>query len=173
MKVFTLISAALSIVLTGCSMKNRTDEIPAVSNFELPRYMGTWYEIARYPHSFEKGLHYVTADYSVRSDGKIRVLNRGVNEKGKVRVAEGVAVPNGKTGTGELKVSFFRPFYGAYRVIYLSPDYDLAIVTSSTKDYLWILSRRKQLTEKEKMLCLEKLAEWGFDPAKLIMVDQN
>ncbi|MBE6404643.1 MAG: lipocalin [Lentisphaerae bacterium] len=154
-------------------MKNRTDEIPAVSNFELPRYMGTWYEIARYPHSFEKGLHYVTADYSVRSDGKIRVLNRGVNEKGKVRVAEGVAVPNGKPGTGELKVSFFRPFYGAYRVIYLSPDYDLAIVTSSTKDYLWILSRRKQLTEKEKTLCLEKLAEWGFDPAKLIMVDQN
>ena len=173
MKKSSFFSVILAIFCGGCTMNERTDQIPAVSNFELPRYLGTWYEIARYPHSFERGLKNVSATYSYLPNGKIRVINRGINVKGKERISEGIAVPASTSGSGELKVSFFRPFYGAYKIIYLSPGYDLAIVTSSTKDYLWILSRNKEISRKEKEFCLKKITEWGFDPDDLIWVDHQ
>ena len=173
MKILSSFSAILAILWGGCTINEKTDSIPSVSNFELSRYLGTWYEIARFPHSFEQGLKNVSATYSYLPNGKIRVINRGINRKGKERISEGVALPAGSADSGELKVSFFRPFYGAYRIIYLSPDYDLAIVTSSTKEYLWILSRRKEISPEEREFCLNKITHWGFDPEKLIWVDQN
>lgn len=173
MKFLSSFSAILAILWGGCTINEQTNKIPAVSNFEMSRYLGTWYEIARYPHSFEQGLENVSATYSYLPNGKIRVINRGINRKGKERISEGVALPAGSADSGELKVSFFRPFYGAYRIIYLSPDYDLAIVTSSTKEYLWILSRRKEISREEREFCLNKITHWGFDPEKLIWVDQN
>ena len=173
MKLFTFFSVISAFFLSGCTMTQRTDQIPAVKNFDVQRYLGTWYEIARYPHYFERGLKNVSANYSSLPDGKIKVINRGINGKGKERIVEGVAFSMEPAGTGELKVSFFRPFYGAYRIIYLSPEYDLAIVTSSTKEFLWILSRRKELSQNEKELCLEKLKSWEFSPTELIWVKQN
>ena len=173
MKFFMFFSVIFAFFLGGCTMNQGTNQIPAVKNFDVQRYLGTWYEIARYPHYFERELKNVSAHYSSLPDGKIKVVNRGINSKGKERIVEGVAFSMEPAGTGELKVSFFRPFYGAYRIIYLSPEYDLAIVTSSTKDYLWILSRRKELAQNEKELCLEKLKLWEFSPDELIWVKQN
>ena len=173
MKLFMFFSVISAFFLGGCTMNQRTDQIPAVKNFDVQRYLGTWYEIARYPHYFERGLKNVSANYSSLPDGKIKVINRGINGQGKERIVEGVAFSMKPAGTGELKVSFFRPFYGAYRIIYLSPEYDLAIVTSSTKEYLWILSRRKELAQSEKEICLAKLKSWGFPHTDLIWVKQN
>lgn len=133
--------------------------------------MGTWYEIARKPHFFEKGMTHVSASYEMLPDGRIRVTNRGIRN-GKEEMIRGWARENGNPGTGELEVSFFRPFYGPYRIIYIDPDYALAIVTSSNRDYLWILSRSRNITPGEKEFCLDFLKNTGFSTEDLIWVDQ-
>lgn len=170
-------SAAVPIIIcclfSGCSMKNSTEQIPAVTGFDLKRYMGIWYEIARYPHSFEQGLSHVSAVYSLNRNGTVSVINRGIREDGTEHIVKGIAKPCRPAGSGELKVSFFRPFYGAYRIIYLSPDYDLAIVTSSTRNYLWFLSRTRSISPEQRSFLLTLAAKHGFDLSKLIFVDQN
>lgn len=173
MKLMVIFSVVAALVMTGCSMKNRTDNIPAVTGFDLPRYMGKWYEIARYPHWFEKGLSHVSATYSLLPDGKVQVVNKGILPDGKLRLIKGVAVACPPAGSGELKVSFFRPFYGAYRIVYLSPEYDFAIVTSSTKDYLWLLSRKKEINAEQKDFFLNWIREHGFSSVPLIWVEQS
>ncbi|MBQ9502369.1 MAG: lipocalin family protein [Lentisphaeria bacterium] len=133
------------LLLSGCS---ETVNIPAVTGFDAGRYMGTWYEIARLPNRFEKGMTEVSAEYSLRPDGGIKVVNSGMKD-GEKRSVTGVAYPAGRKGEGLLKVSFFRPFYGAYRIIKLSPDYRYSVVTGSGMSYLWILARDRELPRRE------------------------
>ena len=109
MKSFMLLPVLL-LFLTGCISEKRTDDLPSVGSFDLRRYMGKWYEIARYPHAFEKGLSHVTATYTLLPDGNVQVLNRGIRRNGKEKVIKGTAVAGFPSGTGELKVSFYRPF---------------------------------------------------------------
>ncbi len=152
--------------LQGCGTAETTDEIPAVTGFRLSEYLGDWYEIARLPHKFERGLMEVQASYTLRPDGKVQVVNSGIKE-GTAKTITGIAKFKDKETTGCLRVSFFRPFYGDYKIIYLDPGYSLSIVTSSTKDYLWILARTKKLTPDKMEFCLKKIRDWNFDVAKL------
>lgn len=152
------------LALCGCAAS--TDSIASVRNFDSKRYLGTWYEIARLPHRFERDLDFVSAHYSEQGDGTIRVVNRGQRD-GKEREAVGKAHFKGASDVGELRVSFFGPFYGDYRIVELAPDYSSAIVTSSTKNYLWILSRTPQLSQKTLEKYLAQIREWGFDVSAL------
>ena len=161
--LFTLLSGLL---LTGCRSSQSTEMIPAVRGFQLERYLGTWYEIARLPHTFERGMTEVSAVYTLEKNGNVQVVNSGV-KNGAHRSIQGTAHFKGETSVGELRVSFFRPFYGDYRIIALSPDYSYAIVTSSTRDYLWILAREKKLPEEKLKQLLEQIRAWGFDTTKL------
>lgn len=160
-KIFFLSATAASLFCGGCSSVNSTEHIPSVTNFDLNRYLGVWYEIARLPHSFERDVVNAQAEYILLPNGKIRVINRGTRN-GKAAAATGIALIADKPDTGELAVSFFRPFYGTYRIIYLDNDYQLAIVTSDTMDYLWILARKPVITPEKLDECLNRLREWGF-----------
>jgi lipocalin len=144
-----------------------------VKELDLPRYLGTWYEIARFDHRFERGLQGVTATYSMRDDGKIKVLNQGYENTldGKLSVAEGKAKTTSEPG--KLKVSFFWIFYADYFVLELDENYQWVLIGSSSDKYLWILSRTPQLEEKVKNHILEKAKERGYDISKLIWVKQK
>lgn len=156
-----MLAAFLATLCSGCIMAKSTRHIPAVENFELPRYMGKWYEIARLPHSFERGITHVEAEYTLLSDGRIKVINRGsVNNQS--TAASGIARFKGRKDRGLLQVTFFYPFYGDYKIIYLDKDYQLAIVTGSSMDYVWILSRTPRLSPEQLQMCLKKLQAWNF-----------
>jgi lipocalin len=158
------------------SPKKSTADIPLVKEFELNRYLGKWYEIARLPHRFEKGLTHVTADYSLRKDGKIRVLNQGLKngDPKKRKTAEGKAYVPDSANPARLKVSFFLFFYGDYRIILLDEkDYQYAVVTSKTRDYLWILARQPVLEEELYQKLTGFVREKGFDMSKLIKVNHK
>ncbi|HSM49423.1 MAG TPA: lipocalin family protein [Draconibacterium sp.] len=144
-----------------------------VKELDLQRYLGTWYEIARFDHRFERGLVGVTATYSMREDGKIRVLNQGFKNTldGELSVAEGKAKLTGEPG--KLKVSFFWIFYADYLVMELDENYQWALIGSTSDKYLWILSRTSKLDESTKNLILEKARNRGYDTSKLIWVEQK
>lgn len=153
--------------------KQSTKDIPAVCQVDLERYLGTWYEIARLPHTFENGLDNVTATYSLRSDGKIDILNAGL-KNGKKSEAKGLAWIPDKSCTGKLLVSFFRPIKSEYKIIKLDEkNYSYAVVTSSTKNYLWILSRKPKMDEAQYQELVAFAKSNGFDTSKLIRVEQN
>lgn len=136
--------------------------------------MGTWYEAVRYPHRFEKGMSHVSATYSLNEDGTIEVLNRGFNErKQEWEEIQGVAKPKGNDGKGWLKVSFFKPFYASYKIIYLDEAYSKAIVTGPTYGYLWILVRNPELPEAELEELIERSEAFGFNREKMIIVEQT
>ncbi|MBQ7206183.1 MAG: lipocalin family protein [Lentisphaeria bacterium] len=158
--VFALVSG----VLAGCS---HPADIPAVTDFDAARYMGTWYEIARLPNRFEEGMTEVRAEYSPRPGGGIAVVNSGV-KNGEKKSVTGVAYPAGKPGEGLLQVSFFRPFYGAYRIIKLAPDYRYSVVTGRDPSYLWILARERALPERDLEEILSFLRQKGFPAEKLL-----
>jgi len=158
----------------GCatSPSLRTDNIPAVKNVDLQKYSGKWYEIARLPVSFEKGLYGVTAVYEIIGANKIRVTNSGYREKDrKFKSVIGRAYVPDQSQTGRLKVSFFRPFYGDYKIILLDEEnYSYAVVTSKTKNYLWILSRAPEMDDALFGELSGFAAANGFDTEKLIRV---
>jgi apolipoprotein D and lipocalin family protein len=162
-----------SLVLAACVGK--PENIEPVGNFSLQRYLGTWYEIARLDHRFERGLSQVTANYTLRDDGGVRVLNRGYSErKGKWKQAEGKAYFVEDANTGYLKVSFFGPFYGSYIVFVLDKEkYQHAVVSGPDKSYLWILARTSEIDETLKKRLIRKAAEKGFNTAKLIFVEHK
>jgi len=146
-----------------------------VKELDLNKYLGTWYEIARFDHGFEKGLVGVTATYSLRDDGKIKVVNSGFKNTldGKKSIAIGKAkIPNPKDNA-KLKVSFFWFFYGDYFVLDLDKNYQWAIVGSSSDKYLWILSRTPQIDDILYNEILDKLKARGYDISKLIKVEQK
>ncbi|NQW37508.1 MAG: lipocalin family protein [Flavobacteriales bacterium] len=146
-----------------------------VKELELNRYLGNWYEIARYDHSFERGLVGVTAHYSMRNDGKIKVVNSGYKNslEGKFSQAIGKAkIPN-QNEPSKLKVSFFWFFYGDYYVLELDKNYQWAVIGSSSDDYLWILSRKPKMEDELYSELLERLSKRGYDITNLIKVKQK
>ncbi len=148
-------------------------DVSTVKELDLQRYLGTWYEIARFDHSFERNLVGVTATYSMRDDGKIRVINQGYKNtlEGKHNIAEGKAKLTGDPG--RLKVSFFWIFYGDYFVLELDPNYQWVLIGSSSEKYLWILSRTPKLEQQTKDFILERAHKRGYDISKLIWVEQK
>lgn len=169
--IYKIIGVFLALlVLNGCSVKV-PDDITLVKNFDVTRYQGTWYEIARFDHSFERGLEQVTATYRLNQDDSLNVINRGFNfEKGEWSEVEGKGYFIGRPDVAALKVSFFGPFYGGYNVIALDSDYRYALVTGENKNYLWILSRTKTLPESVKARYLAIAEQNGFDTRELIWV---
>lgn len=165
---------AVAVLLAGGCM-GLPDNVDPVDQFELDRYLGTWYEIARLDHRFERGLTRVTANYSLREDGGVRVLNRGYSaEEDEWEEAEGKAYFAEEPDVGYLKVSFFGPFYGSYVVFELDKeDYQYAFISGPNTSYLWLLSRTPTVSEDvlEKFVAMS--AERGFDTAELIYVEQE
>lgn len=158
--------------LAGCS--GVPEGLQPVSGFQLPRYLGRWYEIARLDHRFERGLNQVSADYRLRSDGRVEVINRGYDPvKAEWRTARGVARFQGAQDIGSLEVSFFGPFYGAYNVLALDTDYRYALVAGPNRDYLWILARDPQLDPAIRARLVAQANAWGFATGALIYVDQT
>ena len=168
-----MISGILTCLFSGCTSSD--EPVGAVRNFDPERYMGRWYEIARLPHYFERGMDFVQAEYSRNPDGSIRVVNRGIRQ-GKSRMIVGKAKlknPRGNPPTGELRVSFFGPFYSDYRIIELAEDYHYAVVAGSGRNFLWILSRSPVLAPAQLQSILERLKESGFAVEKLEYPRQN
>ena len=141
-----------------------------VKAVDLNRYLGSWYEIAKYDHVFERGLDYAMANYTLREDGKIDVLNTGIKD-GRAKDAKGIAKTTNIPGL--LKVSFFGPFYSDYRIMMLDADYQYVLVGGSNDKYLWILSRTPQLDDATKTLILAEANRRGYDTSKLIWVKQQ
>jgi apolipoprotein D and lipocalin family protein len=165
-------------LLTACM--GVPDNVKVVASVDANQYLGRWYEIARLDHSFERDLEKVSATYSLRDDGGIKVVNKGFNPKtAKWKEAEGKAYfidpPNAdKTNTGRLKVSFFGPFYGAYNIIELDkPYYNYVMLCGPDKSYFWILSRTPQLPYPIKQQLIAQAKELGFATDKLIYVNQS
>jgi apolipoprotein D and lipocalin family protein len=164
------ISMLFALLFTACV--GMPENVKPVDNFKVEKYLGKWYEIARLDHSFEKGLTRVTAEYSPRDDGGLRVLNRGYSAKeNKWKEAEGKAYFVKGSYLGYLKVSFFGPFYGAYIVLELDhKNYQYSLVCGPDKSYLWILSRDPIITKDTKDYLVAKATALGFDTSKLIYV---
>ena len=168
-----IISIAFTLLLSGCV--GIPENVKPVDNFKLEKYLGTWYEIARLDHSFERGLTKVTANYSLREDGGVRVLNRGYSEKGKAwKQAEGKAYFVQGQDQGYLKVSFFGPFYGSYIIVDLDhADYQYSLVSGPDRSYLWILARKPELKKDLLDTLIARATALGFDTSKLILVDHR
>lgn len=170
MKPFALLLG--TCLLAGCAITPQG--VVPVENFELGRYLGTWYEIARLDHRFERGLSQVSATYSKRPDGGLDVLNRGLDSQtGQWKEATGRAYFIDEPQVARLKVTFFWPFYGGYNVIALDREhYAYALVCGPSKSYLWILARDRQLDEAIVQQLIATAKRLGFDTDQLIFVDQ-
>jgi apolipoprotein D and lipocalin family protein len=162
-----------ALALSGCLGK--PEGVEPVSGFQLDRYLGKWYEIARLDHSFERGLERVSAEYSMRDDGGVRVINRGYSvENHEWQEAEGKAYFVGDDQTGHLKVSFFGPFYGSYVIFDLDKeDYQNAFIAGNNTSYLWFLSRTPTVSDALKNRFIEQSKALGFDIDALIWVEQD
>lgn len=165
--------ALLALLLGGCV--GMPDTVRPVEGFKLERYLGTWYEIARLDHPFERGLTRVRAEYSLREDGDVRVVNHGYNaEKGRWKKAEGRARFVQDSQTGYLKVSFFGPFYGSYVIFELDHEnYQYAVVSGPDTSYLWILARTPEMGAELKAELTAKASARGFDTNELIFVKHD
>jgi apolipoprotein D and lipocalin family protein len=163
----------LVCLLTGCT--GIPENVKPVDNFKLEKYLGKWYEIARLDHSFEKGLSRVTAEYSMRPNGGVKVINRGYSAKDKKwKEAVGKAYFVKGADQGFLKVSFFGPFYGSYVVFALDHDnYQYALVSGPDKSYLWLLARSPKISEDIKNNLIARAKAAGFDTGKLLFVDHD
>lgn len=153
----------------------QTIDNSTITVFDLNRYLGKWYEVARYDHAFERNLVGTTAEYSLRDDGMIKVLNSGYlyTLDGKFKESVGKAKPNKNGKPGQLRVSFFGPFYSNYYILDLAPDYSYSVVGSSSPKYLWILSRTPQLKPEVQSKIVKNLQHRGYDTSKLIWVEQR
>lgn len=169
----TLTSLLFVVILNACT--SLPESVSPVKNFDLQPYLGTWYEIARLDHSFEQGLSLVSANYTMRKDGGVRVLNRGYSEEEqRWEEAEGKAYFVAEPTIGHLKVSFFGPFYASYVIFELDKEnYQYAYISGPDHSYLWLLARDKQVSEERKTHFIETATERGFDTSKLIWVKQD
>ncbi|WP_035387235.1 lipocalin family protein [Ferrimonas senticii] len=166
-----LLVTATVLGLSACT--GLPDNVTPVDDFELNRYLGQWHEIARLDHSFERGLNQISATYTLREDGGVRVLNRGFDiAKGEWRTAEGKAYFADEADIGHLKVSFFGPFYGSYVVFELDDDYQYAFVSGYDHKWLWLLARTPSVSDELKQHFIKRSAELGFDSSQLIWVEQ-
>lgn len=173
MKRLIFITMALSLFSFFSSAQDTEYDNSVIDDFDLSRYLGTWYEIARFDHSFERGLDNVTAEYLFRDDGMVDVINSGWKD-GKFEVANGKAKqPDPLTDPAHLKVSFFLFFYSDYNVMMLDDSYQVSLVGSKSPKYLWILSRTPELSDSVLDAVLEEAESRGYDTGKLIWVDQS
>ena len=160
---FKYLSFSLLILVAFSGCTGMPEGVEPVSDFDKSRYLGTWHEIARLDHSFERGLVDVTAEYSLRDDGAVRVINSGTDsETGEYKVAEGHAKFVGDEDTAHLKVSFFGPFYGSYIVFELDPNYRYAFVAGYNTDYLWLLARDTDISDDTRQLFTDRAQTLGF-----------
>lgn len=156
----------LLFILSGCT--GMPDSVQPIENFDVQRYLGTWHEIARLDHSFERGLEQVTAHYSKREDGGVAVTNRGFSSARQAwEEAVGKAYLVDQPNIGYLKVSFFGPFYGSYIIVELDPD-RYSLVSGPNYDYLWILAREPVLEPQTLQRLVETARSLGFDTSALI-----
>lgn len=163
-KIFLVLMVSL---LAGCS--ELTVDNSVVSELDLQRFLGTWYEIARFDHRFERGMEQTKANYVLHDDGDIDVLNTGIKD-GELQTAEGKAKLTDVPAV--LRVSFFGPFYSDYRVMLVDSAYQYALIGSGSDEYLWILSRTPQLSDSIKTLILDEAQHRGYDTKQLIWVKQ-
>ena len=170
MKIINVI--IISLFLISCA--GIPESIKPVTDFDLNKYTGKWYEIARLDHSFERGLEKVTATYSINNDGSVRVENRGFSTKNKEwEDAVGKAKFAGDENTGHLKVSFFGPFYGSYVIFDLDKDnYQYSFITGS-ENTLWFLSRTPEVSQELKDKFLNMVQQAGYNTEELIFVNQE
>lgn len=171
--MFAMRLKAMVIVsmLFGTSCKSQ--DLQTVPALDLQRYAGTWYEIARLPNSFEKGLECITATYTLRPDGRVTVENKGVRADGTVSSIKGVAWVSSKDEPAKLKVRFFWPFAGKYWVVYIDNDYRYALVGEPKRKYFWILSRTPQIDSTTYVQLVDIASQKGFDTQRLITVNQK
>jgi len=171
-KIFSIIFGWAALI-TGCT--GIPDGLESVNGFEPGRYLGKWYEIARLDHTFERNLSNVSAIYTRKENGDIRVQNKGFNAKnGAWKQIEGNARFLENEAVGSLKVSFFGPFYGGYHIIALDKEtYSYAMVAGPNRSYLWILSRTRTLDNSIYAGLVEMADGWGFDTKKLLKVPHN
>jgi apolipoprotein D and lipocalin family protein len=160
-----------AIFVSGCSTTARLSlpELQTVSRVDLKRYLGTWYEIASFPQSFQKGCTGTMATYALRTDGMIEVVNqcRKPSLQGEKKVAHGKARVVDQRSPAKLAVTFFWPFWGDYWIIDLDPDYQYAVVGHPSRDYLWILSRKTHLEQRTYEQILGRLARMGYETHRL------
>lgn len=169
LRLLALLLIGLAL-LSGCSTRPPPG-ITAVSPFDLQRYQGRWYELARLNHRFERGLTDVSATYQLQPDGSVRVINRGFDAaKGEWREAIGKALLTDAPTTASLKVSFFGPFYGGYHVAALDTDYRWALVVGPDRGYCWILARDKQLAPAQRDAIVARAQSLGIETSALIWV---
>lgn len=160
----------IALLFLGCSKKY--PELETVNNVDIQKYKGTWYEIARFEHFFEKGCKNVTATYELKEDGDLKVINRCTMIEDDEKEATGVAYAVDNTNS-KLKVSFFRPFYGDYWILDLASDYSYVLVGSPSRELLWILAREKTISQETKEKILVKLPDLKFDKNKFIWTIQE
>lgn len=168
-----ILIGSASILLSGCM--GIPKNVTPVDNFDLNKYLGKWYEIARLDHSFERGLNIVSATYTLREDGGVNVLNRGyLVADEKWSSAEGKAYFTKNPKTGHLKVSFFGPFYSSYVIFELSKKgYQYAFVSGYNKSYIWLLSRKPTIEDEIKHIFIERAKSIGFDTDKLLFIEHD
>lgn len=160
------------IALASCGSSR---ELKTVENLDINKYSGLWYEIARLPNRFEKGLVCTTADYSIKQNGRIKVINKGYFEdnKEKYKDISGTAWIPDKNFPGRLKVRFFWPFAGNYYIIALDSNYNYALVGDPSRKYLWILAREKELSQNIYRQLLDRAKSEGFNTEAVIKIDQD
>lgn len=173
--IYATIFIFISVLNISCKTQQSTIDKSVVKELDIDRYLGTWYELARYDHSFERNLVGVKAVYSMREDGMIKVVNSGFKKTldGKPSEAIGKAKIPDPNVPSKLKVSFFWIFYGDYFVMELDEDYQWALIGSKSDKFLWILSRTPQMDEELYQELLNKLTARGYDTSKLIEVPQK
>lgn len=170
---FIMTTICVSILFAGITSDHRKDRLEVVESVDLSRYAGRWYEIARLPNRFEKKCaDSVTADYALRPDGKIEVVNRCRKTNGQFTTAKGRAKIVDKKTNAKLKVTFFWPFYGDYWILDLGPNYEHAVVGDPSRDYLWILSREPRMDEAVYQKLLARMQSRGFKTEQMIRTSQ-
>jgi apolipoprotein D and lipocalin family protein len=174
MKTKNLFFLAIVIISLSCSKTTIPDGVQAYSPFDLEKYLGKWYEIARIDFKYEKGLINTTAEYSLNKNGTVKVVNRGYDTlKNKWQEAIGKAKLDNVNDVAMLKVSFFGPFYSGYNVISIDSNYHYALMIGESLDYLWILSRQPYIPENIKLKYLQIANKIGYDTNKILWINQN
>ena len=169
------LSSILMAAIALCGCVGKPEGVVPIRPFAIDRYLGEWFEIARLDHSFERGLTNVTATYTLRDDGSVGVLNRGFDRKTcKWKDADGRAVFQGAKDIASLSVTFFWPFAGGYHVFDLDQvDYGWALVSGPSRNYLWILARRPDLSPEIRNRLVEKARSYPTKQADALIADRN
>ncbi len=169
-----VLAAVSTVCLTSCGGSTIPQGATAVKPFDVKRYAGKWYEIARLDFKYEKGLNNTTAQYTLNDNGTIEVVNRGYDTaKAKWDEAKGKAKFVDSPEEAKLKVSFFGPFYSGYNVIALDPEYKYALIAGESLKYLWLLSRERTMPENIKQEYLEKARSIGYNTDDLVWVKHD